>query len=193
VYGECVRCLGFSVILLWGRYWRDVRGLYRTGVHVRSSLGLGRRVPFPPVAIVDDDDDDDDRSRSRRPTATVENPWRYRPINPTTDPEFDMMKALLSTTLLGSFLSASLPIPLLPTYLTGTIGALLFFYVTLTKSPQGDLLRTIGMRMVSLVGEAMEVNGQVGTGRKVGVVCLRVLDRTMILDQRQRDGDGRRD
>ena len=169
-YGEMCRSLGLALIYLLRRT-KDVRRRYRTGVHLKGMCRLGKRQPFPPLLGADEAD---------------ESPWRYAPEQ-EGDPEFEMIKSLLCIAFIGSFCGGS--IPLLPTWMGSAGGAALFAFFAIAKNSRGDLIRTMGMRVVALLGEAIDINSELRVARKVGVVGGKLLDKMLILDRKHRIKD----
>lgn len=167
-YGEMSRSLGLALIYLLRRT-KSVRRRYRTGPHVRSMCRIQRRHPFPPVMRDED-----------------ENPWKYEPER-REDPKFDMTKALLSMVLIGSFCGGN--IPLIPTWMGGAGGAAAFGVFGIGKNARGDLIRTMGMRIVALSGEALQINRDLRVAGKVSRVAGKVFDKMMILDRKHKIKD----
>ena len=173
-YGEMVRSVGLGVIYLLNRT-RDVRKRYPTRKHVKAMLRLGvggdARIPFPPITNEED---------------SVENPWKYTPTY-DVDPEFDMVKTMVCIVMIGSFCGGSFP--LIPTWMGSTAGAATFAFMGISKNARGDLLRTMGMRIVSLASEAITINSELNVARKVMVVAGKLLDKALILDRKHRIKD----
>lgn len=168
-YGEMCRSLGLALIYLMRRS-KVVRKRYETGVHVKGMCRMGKRQPFPPILEGEVD----------------ENPWRYSPEG-ENDPEFEMIKSLLCMAFIGSFCGGS--VPLIPTWMGSAGGAALFGFLGIAKNPRGDLIRTMGMRIVALLGETVDINSELRVARKVGVVGGKVLDKVLILDRKHRIKD----
>ena len=167
-YGEMSRSLGLAFIYLWKRT-RIVRRRYRTGKHVRALCRIRKRTPFPPVEVGEE-----------------ENPWKYTPQS-DRDPDFEMIKAMLCVILIGSFCGGNMP--LIPTWMGSAGGAAMFAIFAIGKNPRGDLVRTMGMRVVALLGEALDINTELNVTRKVTVVVGKVIDKLMILDRKHRIRD----
>lgn len=167
-YGEMSRSLGLGVIFLIRRT-TAVRRRYRTGVHIRGMCRLGNRKPFPPAMEGEE-----------------ENPWKYVPQE-RGDPDFEMIKALLCMVLIGSFCGGN--VPLIPTWMGSAGGAAAFAMFGIAKNARGDLIRTMGMRVVALVGEALRINSDLDVARKVGRVAGRIFDKMMILDRKHKIKD----
>jgi len=167
-YGEMSRSLGFSLIQLYRRS-KMVRKQYKTGVHLKSALGVGQRQPFPPFDV-------NDRN-------AVENPWRYKPYKEGL-PDFDMVKSIICIGLIGSFIGGNMP--LIPTWIGSASGAVTLAFIGTLKSARGDLVRTMGMRIVAFVGEIIEVNDELSIVSKVGTVVGKILDKMLILDRKHK-------
>jgi len=168
-YGEMCRSLGLALIYLMRRT-KVVRKRYKTGPHVKGMCRLGKRQPFPPILGKEED----------------ENPWRYSPLD-ENDPEFEMIKSLLCMAFVGSFCGGS--VPLIPTWMGSAGGAALFAFLGIAKNSRGDLVRTMGMRIVALLGEAIDINSELRVAKKVGVVGSKILDKMLILDRKHRIKD----
>jgi hypothetical protein len=136
---------------------------------VRALCRLRQRVPFPPVEEGED-----------------ENPWKYTPQS-DRDPDFEMIKSMLCVILIGSFCGGNMP--LIPTWMGSTGGAAMFAIFAIGKNPRGDLVRTMGMRVVALLSEAVDINAELNVTRKVTVVVGKVIDKLMILDRKHRIRD----
>ena len=169
-YGEMSRCLGLALIYLIRRT-TSVRRRYRTGAHLRGMCRIGPRKPFPPVQEGEE-----------------ENPWKYVP-QAKHDPDFDMIRAMASVVLVGSFCGGTMQLPLIPQWVGGTAGAATFAVFGISKNPRGDLIRTMGMRIVTLAGEAMAINSELRVARKVARVGGKIFDKMMILDRKHRIKD----
>lgn len=170
-YGEMVRSVALAFIFLLNRT-RSVRRRYRTGIHLKSicRLGGGGRAPFPPITGEDG----------------IENMWKYVPQY-NDDPEFDMIKSLICLVVIGSFCGGN--IPLIPTWIGSMAGAATFAFMGISKNARGDLMRTMGMRVVALAGEAIDINAELKIARKVSVVAGKLLDKALILDRKHRIKD----
>ncbi len=167
-YGEMSRSLGLGLIYLVRRT-KYVRRRYKTGAHIRGMCRFGPRKPFPPVFEGED-----------------ENPWRYAPQS-REDPDFEMVKALLCMILIGSFCGGN--VPLIPTSVGAASGAAAFGILGIAKNARGDLIRTMGMKVVALIGEAMVINSELKVARKVATVGGKIFDKMMILDRKHRIKD----
>jgi len=167
-YGEMARSLGLGSIYLLRRT-KAVRKRYRTGVHLKGMWRFGPRTPFPPVSDGEE-----------------ENPWKYVPQS-RDDPDFEMIKALLCMVLIGSFCGGN--VPLIPTWMGSAGGAATFAIFGIAKNARGDLIRTMGMRVVALIGEAMRINAELNVARKVARVGGKIFDKMMILDSKHRIKD----
>ena len=170
-YGEMVRSLALGMIYLLSRT-RNVRKSYKTGVHLKAIFHLGgnERVPFPP--LIDEDG--------------VENMWKYTPQT-DYDPDFDMVKSLICLVIIGSFCGGN--VPLIPTWMGSMAGASTFGFLGISKNSRGDLMRTMGMRVVATAAEALDINAELNVTRKVSVVAGKLLDKALILDRKHRIKD----
>ena len=164
-YGELVRALGMTLILVLQQS-RSIRRRYPSLRHVRSSLYLAERIPFPP---------------SR-------NPWTYQPRdNYTSDPEFNMLYAVAAMGLVGSFVGSNMP--LIPSWMGALIfGSFLAFATTLPNA-RGDLTRCMGMRVVAVAQETWHLQSELQLLSKAGVVAGKIADKLLILDRKHRIKD----
>ncbi|CAB9511588.1 expressed unknown protein [Seminavis robusta] len=162
-YGELVRAMGMALILALQRF-TSIRGRYPTWRHVKSSLGAAQRRPFPPAA----------------------NPWTYQPRS-NRDVPFKMLYTLITMAFVGSTVGGSMP--LIPTWMGSLAGAGLFGLATTLQSSRGDLIRSMGMRVVALCEEFLGINAELEILRKGGVVTGKVLDKLLILDRQHRIKD----
>ena len=164
-YGELSKALGLGLILTAGRVSK-VRRQYPTGPHLKAILNMGQREPFPPVY------------------SSRENVWRYkvREGYEDIDPDFNMMRTVAAMVVIGGFCGGNFP--LVPTWLGGTAGAAALALGTTLRGPKGDLYRTMGMRVVSLMEEMMDVVGELGLARKGGYTAGKIFDRMMFLDRK---------
>eukprot|EP00984_Skeletonema_dohrnii_P019661 scaffold9451_cov103-Skeletonema_dohrnii-CCMP3373.AAC.5 len=165
-YGELSRALGLAFVLTLQRT-TSVRKDNPTLVHIKALIGQGPRKPFPPV----------DAESS---------PWRYEPIY-EDDPDFKMTYVLLAMALVGSFCGGN--VPLLPQWMGGIIGAVAFASFTQGSNAQGDLGRTMGMRLVGLVQVVTSINSELRILGKAATVGGLIFDKMMILDRKHRVKD----
>lgn len=165
-YGELSRALGLAFVFTLQRT-TSVRKDNPTLVHIKALIGQGPRKPFPPV--------DEESS-----------PWRYEPIY-EDDPDFKMTYVLLAMALVGSFCGGN--VPLLPQWLGGIIGAVAFASFTQGSNAQGDLGRTMGMRLVGLVQVVTSINSELRILGKAATVGGLIFDKMMILDRKHRVKD----
>mmetsp|Transcript_15540 Transcript_15540/g.22918 ORF Transcript_15540/g.22918 Transcript_15540/m.22918 type:complete len:480 (-) Transcript_15540:55-1494(-) len=149
-YGELSKALGLTLIFVWQRNFR-IRRRYPTWPHVKSSLGIIPRRPFPR---------NDDYQTG----------------------EVSKIYTLIAMALVGSTCGGSLP--LLPTWMGGLGGAALFVVGTLLPSARGDLCRSMGMRVVAVVEELLDINKELKVVQKSGVVAGLILDKILILDRK---------
>eukprot|EP00986_Skeletonema_menzelii_P012778 scaffold7198_cov150-Skeletonema_menzelii.AAC.4 len=165
-YGELSRALGLALVFTLQRT-KSVRKDNPTLVHIKALIGQGPRKPFPPV--------DEESS-----------PWRYEPIY-EDDPDFKMTYVLLAMALVGSFCGGN--VPLLPQWMGGIIGAVAFASFTQGSNAQGDLGRTMGMRIVGLVQVVTSINSELRILGKAATVGGLIFDKMMILDRKHRVKD----
>lgn len=165
-YGELSRALGLALIMTLQRT-KSVRRQYPTMVHLKAMIRQGPRRPFPPV--------EEDGS-----------PWRYEPVY-EDDPEFKMTYALLAMALVGSFCGGN--VPLLPQWIGGIIGAVLFASFTSGSNARGDLGRTMGMRVVGLLQLILKINTELRILGKAATVGGLIFDKVMIMDRKHRIKD----
>lgn len=165
-YGELSRALGLALLMTLQRT-KSVRKEYPTMVHLKAMIRQGPRKPFPPV----------DEGSS---------PWRYEPVY-EDDPEFKMTYALLAMALVGSFCGGN--VPLLPQWMGGIIGAVLFASFTSGSNARGDLGRTMGMRVVGFLQLILRINTELRILAKAATVGGLIFDKFMIMDRKHRIKD----
>lgn len=162
-YGEFVKALGMTLIFAVQRS-RRIRKTYPTFCHVKALIGAAQRREFPPI----------------------ENPWAYVPLE-EGDVEFKMLYSVIAMGFVGSACGGNLP--LIPAWIGALAGAGSFAFWTTARNAQGDLARTIGMRVVSLAQEILQINYELELLSKFGVVSGKVLDKLLILDRKHRIKD----
>ena len=140
---------------------------YPTLVHIKAMIRQGPRKPFPPVEDGD-------------------SPWKYEPIY-RDDPEFKMTYALLAMALVGSFCGGNIPI--IPAWMGGIAGAMLFASMTTGANARGDLGRTMGMRVVGLLQLVLAINSDLRILGKAATVGGLIFDKFMIFDRKHRNKD----
>lgn len=165
-YGDLTRTLGLALLCSLDII-HPVRERYTTSPHWKGLLRLGPRRPFPPLTGTDMEDKD--------------NPWTYRPVQ-NNDPEFHMVQSIVAITLLGSVCGSS--VPLLSNWMGSLAGAAGFAWFGTARTSTGDLVRTIGMRVVSLVEEVWGIQSQLHVAPKVGNVANLLLDHILVLDRK---------
>ena len=165
-YGELSRALGLAVLMTLQRT-KSVRKEYPTMVHLKAMIRQGPRKPFPPVE-------------------EGSSPWRYEPVY-EDDPEFKMTYALLAMAFVGSFCGGN--VPLLPQWMGGIIGAVLFASFTSGSNARGDLGRTMGMRVVGLLQLVLKINTELRILGKAATVSGLIFDKIMIMDRKHRIKD----
>mmetsp|Transcript_10529 Transcript_10529/g.24958 ORF Transcript_10529/g.24958 Transcript_10529/m.24958 type:complete len:579 (-) Transcript_10529:327-2063(-) len=174
--GELSRAVGLSLILVLQRTQR-IRREYPTWRYVAASVGILRGGPR----------DARGKPRGPRPFPPARNPWRYSPRSPR-DPDFNMMYALVSMSLVGSTVGGNMPF--IPNWIGALAGAAIFaFACTWQESHRGDLARTMGMRVVRAVTELWEIQADLQIIPKATVVSSQMIDRAMILDRKHRVKD----
>lgn len=165
-YGELSRALGLAFVFTLQRT-TAVRKDFPTLVHLKALIGQGPRKPFPPV--------EEDSS-----------PWRYEPIY-EDDPDFKMTYVLLAMALVGSFCGGN--VPLLPQWIGGIVGAAVFASFTQGSNAQGDLGRTMGMRIVALLQVVLSIQNELRILGKAATVGGLIFDKMMIFDRKHRVKD----
>jgi hypothetical protein len=149
-YGELARALGLTLIFVWQRTFQ-IRRRYATWPHIKASLGVTTRTPFPR--------NDDFQSR-----------------------EISFVYTLIAMGFVGSAAGGNLP--LVPTWMGATGGAGLMVFLTTLRNARGDLCRSMGMRLVAVVEELLDINAELKVVQKSGVVAGRILDKILILDRK---------
>lgn len=149
-YGELARALGLTLIFVWQRTFR-IRRRYATWPHIKASLGVAARTPFPR--------NDDFQSR-----------------------EISFIYTLIAMGFVGSAAGGNLP--LVPTWMGATGGAGLMVFLTTLRSARGDLCRSMGMRLVAVIEELLDINAELKVVQKAGVVAGKILDKILILDRK---------
>ena len=157
---------GLAFVLTLSRT-SSVRKDYPTLVHIKAMIRQGPRKPFPPVEDGD-------------------SPWKYEPIY-RDDPEFKMTYALLAMALVGSFCGGNIPI--IPAWMGGIAGAMLFASMTTGANARGDLGRTMGMRVVGLLQLVLAINSDLRILGKAATVGGLIFDKFMIFDRKHRIKD----
>lgn len=130
-------------------------------------IGQAQRRPFPPVE-------------------DGESPWKYEPIY-RNDPDFKMTYTLLAMALVGSFCGGNIPI--IPAWMGGIAGAVLFASFTTGANARGDLGRTMGMRVVGLLQLVLSINSELRILSKAATVGGLIFDKFMIMDRKHRIKD----
>lgn len=149
-YGELARALGLTLIFVWQRTFQ-IRKRYATWPHVKASLGMSTRRPFPR--------NDDFQSR-----------------------EISYVYTLLAMAFVGSAAGGNLP--LVPTWMGALGGATMLVFASTLRNARGDLCRSMGMRLVAVVEELLDINADLKVVQKSGVVAGRILDKILILDRK---------
>ena len=145
----------------------SVRKDYPTLPHLKAMIGQAQRRPFPPVE-------------------DGESPWKYEPIY-RNDPDFKMTYTLLAMAFVGSFCGGNIPI--IPAWMGGIAGAVLFASFTTGANARGYLGRTMGMRVVGLLQLVISINSELRILRKAATVGGLIFDKFMIMDRKHRIKD----
>jgi hypothetical protein len=103
------------------------------------------------------------------------------------DEDYNALYAVISMTLVGFACGGS--VPLLPTWMGATVGGASLAFVTTLPTANGDLARTMGMRVVSLLEEVVSINADLKMMTKVGVVSGKILDKVLVLDRKHKIKD----
>lgn len=174
--GELSRAMGLSLILVLQRTQR-IRKEYPTWRYAAASVGMIRGGPR----------DARGKPRGPRPFPPARNPWNYSPRSPR-DPDFNMIYTLISMAIVGSTVGGNMPF--IPNWIGALVGAASFaFACTWQNSHRGDLVRTMGMRVVRAVSELWEIQADLQIIPKATVVSSNVIDKAMVLDRKHRVKD----
>jgi len=108
---------------------------------------------------------------------------------PAEEDERDYNNILVFVALgfLGSTVGGSFP--LIPTWMGASGGAGAFVFFATWPTAQGDLVRTLGMRIVTLVRVLLDLNQELRLVNKAGAVSSNLLDKMLILDRKHRIKD----
>ena len=89
------------------------------------------------------------------------------------DPPFIMSRTLVVLAIIGVIFGWNLAnfIYILPTWLVGLSTGASAVYAGTLRDPNGDLLRILGMKVVSLTGLLMEINRELLISLKLRRVC----------------------
>ena len=98
-----------------------------------------------------------------------------------------MTYALLAMILVGSFCGGNVPI--LPAWIGGIVGAVVFASLTTGSNARGDLGRSMGMRIVGLVQLVLAINSELRILGKSATVGGLIFDKFMIMDRKHRIKD----
>ena len=109
------------------------------------------------------------------------------PRIPTDPNDHPLLQSVLSMTFVGMVVGANLP--LLPTWMGAVAGGASLAMVTTLPTANGDLARSMGMRVVSLLEEVWIINSELNIMSKLGVVSGKIFDHIMILDRKHRIKD----
>ena len=141
---------------------RRIKQDYPTRPYIRSALFASQpRKVFPP---------------------NTNNPWQYEDGS-----YFQMIPTVAAMGFIGSICAAAIPI--IPTWMSGIVGAALFVYITTLPSSRGDLCRIMGMRLVALLKESYFIQRDYDFMHKTRIVFFQFLDRIMIFDRKHKVKD----
>ena len=101
--------------------------------------------------------------------------------------EISFIYTLIAMGFVGSAVGGNLPF--VPTWMGAMGGAGILVFLSTLKSARGDLCRSMGMRLVAVVEEVLDINGELKVVQKSGVVAGRILDKLLILDSKHRIKD----
>ena len=96
--------------------------------------------------------------------------------------EISYVYTLLAMAFVGSAAGGNMP--LVPTWMGALGGATLLVFGSTLRSARGDLCRSMGMRLVAVVEELLDINADLKVVQKSGVVAGRILDKILILDRK---------
>ena len=145
---------------------RQIKQDYPTRPYIRSAIFPSQQQPrktFPPL---------------------TDNPWQY-----DDKTYFQMIPTVVAMAFIGSICAAAIPIPLLPTWMTGIVGAAFLGYMTTLSSSRGDLCRIMGMRLVALLKESYAIQRDYDFMQKTRIVFFQFLDHIMIFDRKHKVKD----
>jgi len=111
----------------------------------------------------------------------------FPPEDRESGPEFRNLFTLVAMGFVGSTCGGNLP--MIPTWIGSLAGAGSFLLVTTAGTAQGDLARTMGMRIVALIEEVLDINAELRVVQKLGTVSGKILDKILILDRKHRIKD----
>mmetsp|Transcript_16204 Transcript_16204/g.49513 ORF Transcript_16204/g.49513 Transcript_16204/m.49513 type:complete len:405 (-) Transcript_16204:155-1369(-) len=87
-----------------------------------------------------------------------------RPFPGELKGEYNKIQSLLVLVLLGGFLAGKVQIPLCPEWIRSLGGAAALGLAATSEGPLGDLTRTLGAKMLLLMGTFLGVLGELGVG-----------------------------
>lgn len=109
------------------------------------------------------------------------------PRVPTDQEDYNALYAVIAMAFVGFACGGSLP--LLPTWMGAMAGGAALSFLTTLPTSNGDLARTMGMRVVSLFEEVLSINSDLKMMTKVGIVSGKILDKVLVLDRKHRIKD----
>lgn len=164
--------LGLTLILLLQRT-SNIRQSFPSKPHLQHMMRPSRypRQPFPPADLDSDNPEDS-------------NPFKYeiQPNDSIYMEQYSMFKILAAMALVGAISFAN--IPLIPTWMGGLAGAIVLVYIATLRNSKGDLGRSMGMKVVSLISELFMLNEDLEVLPKTIVVLNICLDKLLILDRK---------
>jgi hypothetical protein len=103
--------------------------------------------------------------------------------------DYPLLPSVSSMAAVGVACGANLHVPLLPSWMGAMAGAASFAFATTLPTATGDLARSMGMRVVSLLEEVMAINAELRILSKGATVSGKIFDKIMILDRKHRIKD----
>lgn len=106
---------------------------------------------------------------------------------PRMPTDYPLLQSVISMTAVGVACGANLP--LLPSWMGAMAGGASLAFVTTLPTASGDLARSAGMRVYSLLEEVVTINAELRILPKAATVSGKIFDRIMILDRKHRIKD----
>lgn len=103
--------------------------------------------------------------------------------------DYPLLPSVASMAAVGVACGANLRVPLLPSWMGAMAGGASFAFVATLPTAAGDLARSMGMRVVSLLEEVVAINAQLRILSKGATVSGKIFDKIMILDRKHRIKD----
>ncbi|GMI59756.1 hypothetical protein ScalyP_jg10569 [Parmales sp. scaly parma] len=170
-FGDLTRALSLAVIFSLQRFPK-IRSTYKTWPHVKSALFLGPRVPFPPH------------------NDGEENPFKYKQVY-SDDVKFSMAKSLFAMVVVGAYCGFHIAdhIILFPAWIGGLLGAGTAMMSSVLRSGRGDLVRTMGMKIVAFFSTLMWINEDLFVAGKFSSCVGITFAKMMVFDRKHRIKD----